>query len=60
MDAVKIIEGLALTARKAARTLSTATSAERKVALLAIADAIESRSAEILQANARDIERAKA
>ena len=60
MDAVKIIEGLALTALKAARTLSTATSAERKVALLAIADAIESRSAEILQANARDIERAKA
>ena len=60
MDAVKIIEGLALTARKAARTLSTATGAERKAALLAIADAIESRSAEILQANARDIDRAKA
>lgn len=60
MDAVKIIEGLALTARKAARTLSTTTSAERKVALLAIAGAIESRSAEILQANTKDIERAKA
>lgn len=60
MDAVEIIEGLALTARKAARTLSTSTSAERKVALLAIADAIESRSAEILQANTKDIERANA
>jgi glutamate-5-semialdehyde dehydrogenase len=40
--------------------LSTATSAERKAALNKIADAIESRSAEILKANAEDIARAKA
>jgi glutamate-5-semialdehyde dehydrogenase len=60
MDAVAIVSGLALKARAAARTLSTATGAERKAALYAIAAAIESRSAEILQANAEDIARAKA
>jgi glutamate-5-semialdehyde dehydrogenase len=60
MSAVEIVSELALKARKAARTLSTATSAERKAALNKIADAIESRSAEILKANAEDIARAKA
>ena len=60
MDAVEIVSGLALKARTAARTLSTATGAERKAALYAIAAAIESRSAEILMANAEDIARAKA
>jgi glutamate-5-semialdehyde dehydrogenase len=59
MDAVQIVAELALTARKAGRTLSTATGAERKAALYAIAGAIEKRSAEILTANAVDIERAK-
>ncbi len=59
MDAVQIVAELALTARKAGRTLSTATGAERKSALYAIAEAIEKRSAEILTANALDIERAK-
>ena len=59
MDAAQIVAELALTARKAGRTLSTATGAERKAALYAIADAIEKRSAEILTANALDIERAK-
>ena len=59
MDAVAIISELALKARTAARTLSTATGTERKAALYAIADAIESRSAEILKANAEDIDRAK-
>ncbi len=60
MDAVQIVAELALTARKAGRTLSTATGAERKAALYAIAEAIEKRSAEIVTANALDIERAKA
>ena len=60
MDAVEIVSDLALKARAAARTLSTATGAERKAALYAIAAAIESRSAEILKANAEDIARAKA
>ena len=59
MDAVQIIAELALTARKAARTLSTATGAERKAALYAIAEAIEKRSDEIVKANAKDIDRAK-
>ena len=60
MDAVEIVSDLALKARAAARTLSTATGAERKAALYAIAAAIETRSAEILKANAEDIARAKA
>jgi glutamate-5-semialdehyde dehydrogenase len=59
MDAAQIVAELALTARKAGRTLSTATGAERKAALYAIAEAIEKRSAEIVAANALDIERAK-
>ncbi len=59
MDAAHIVAELALTARKAGRTLSTATGAERKAALYAIAEAIEKRSAEIITANAVDIERAK-
>ena len=59
MDAAQIVAELALTARKAGRTLSTATGAERKDALYAIAEAIEKRSAEIVTANALDIERAK-
>jgi glutamate-5-semialdehyde dehydrogenase len=60
MDAVAIVSELALKARTAARTLSTATSAERKAALHKIAEAIESRSAEILKANGEDIARAQA
>lgn len=60
MNAVEIVAELALKARTAARTLSTATGAERKEALYKIADAIESRSAEILKANAEDIARAQA
>jgi glutamate-5-semialdehyde dehydrogenase len=60
MDAVAIVSELALKARTAARTLSTATGAERKAALYKIAEAIESRSAEILKANGEDIARAQA
>ena len=60
MNAVEIVTELAVKARTAARTLSTATGAERKAALNKIADAIESRSAEILKANAEDIARAQA
>jgi len=60
MDAVAVVEELALKARKAARTLSTATGVERKAALEAIAQAIESRSAEILAANEIDMNNARA
>jgi glutamate-5-semialdehyde dehydrogenase len=55
MSATELVAELAATARKAARTLSTATGAERKAALDAIAQAIESRSAEILAANELDM-----
>jgi glutamate-5-semialdehyde dehydrogenase len=59
MSATELITELATTARKAARTLSTATGAERKAALEAIAQAIESRSAEILAANELDMVNAR-
>jgi glutamate-5-semialdehyde dehydrogenase len=59
MSATEIIAELATTARKAARTLSTVTGAERKAALEAIAQAIESRSAEILAANELDMVNAR-
>ena len=60
MDAQAIIGELALKARTSARTLSTATGAERKSALDAIAQAIESRSTEILAANEEDMVNARA
>ena len=60
MNAEEIVEELALKARRAARSLSTATGAERKAALEAIAQAIESRSAEILAANEIDMQHARA
>ena len=59
MDAVAIVDGLALKARTASRTLSVATGAERKAALESIAQAIESRSAEILAANELDLANAR-
>jgi glutamate-5-semialdehyde dehydrogenase len=60
MDARAIVEGLALTARVAARTLTVSTGDQRRQALRAIADEIDARTDEIILANARDIERAKA
>jgi glutamate-5-semialdehyde dehydrogenase len=59
MTVEAIVSELALSARKAARTLSTATGDERKAALEAIAQAIESRSAEILAANEADMAAAR-
>ena len=60
MSAVEIVSELAIKARTAARTLSAASGAERKAALYKIAEAIESRSAEIIKANGEDIARAQA
>ena len=57
MSATKTVAALADLARTAARTLTVATGAERAAALNAIADEIESRSAEILAANKVDIDR---
>lgn len=59
MDARAIVEGLALTARAAARTLVTTTGDQRRQALLTIADEIDARIDEIIAANNQDIERAK-
>jgi len=59
MSAEAIIAELAKKARIAARTLATATGAERKSALEAIAQAIEARSAEILAANEIDMQNAR-
>jgi glutamate-5-semialdehyde dehydrogenase len=56
MDAKVLISNLADSARIAGRTLSVATGPQRKAALLAIADAIEARGAEILAANEKDME----
>ena len=60
MNAEAVVAELAQKARKASRTLSTATGAERKAALEAIAQAIESRSTEILAANELDMVAARA
>src|SRR5215203_2608476 len=50
------VTDLALAAKAAARRLATVPSATKDAALHAIADALEARVAEILEANARDLE----
>ena len=55
-----ILETQGLAARHAARVLATAGTAKKDAALEAIAAALETRSAAILEANARDMEAAKA
>ena len=60
MDAVNVVGGLADSARRAARTLATASGEERTRALEVIAQSIESRSAEILAANEEDMKNARA
>jgi glutamate-5-semialdehyde dehydrogenase len=57
MSATKTVASLADLARTAARTLTTASGAERKAALNVIAAEIEARSAEIVAANKIDIDR---
>jgi glutamate-5-semialdehyde dehydrogenase len=59
MDATVIVSELALKARAASRSLSTASGEERSRALLGIADEIDSASDFILAANAEDMSRAK-
>ena len=60
MSAQTVINTLADAARLAGRTLSTATAAQRRDALQVIADAIEARSAEILNANEKDMQAGRA
>jgi glutamate-5-semialdehyde dehydrogenase len=57
MSATTQVAALADLARAAARTLTTASGAERRAALNAIAAEIEARSAEIVAANKIDIDR---
>jgi glutamate-5-semialdehyde dehydrogenase len=59
MDATAIVSELALRARAASRSLSTATGEQRSQALRQIADEIDRASDYILAANAEDMERAK-
>src|SRR5688500_8551741 len=54
------VTDLALAAKAAARRLATVDSATKDAALLAIADALEARTAEILAANARDLDAGRA
>ena len=60
MKSQELVNSLADKARLAGRTLNLATGAERKAALEAIADAIQSRSAEILAANEKDMQAGQA
>jgi glutamate-5-semialdehyde dehydrogenase len=59
MDATAIVTELALKARAASRSLSTATGEQRSKALMGIADQIDSSSDFILAANAQDMARAR-
>jgi glutamate-5-semialdehyde dehydrogenase len=59
MDAQIVVAELADKARKAARSLSTASGTQRKAALEAIATALFERSAEILAANELDMQSAR-
>ncbi len=59
MDATAIVSELALKARAASRSLSTATGQQRSQALMGIADEIDKSSDYILAANAEDMARAK-
>ena len=60
MNSQELVNSIADKARLAGRTLNLATGAERKAALEAIADAIQSRNAEILAANEKDMEAGRA
>ncbi|MBA5777046.1 glutamate-5-semialdehyde dehydrogenase [Stappia sp. F7233] len=59
-DIAATMRVLGTSARKAARKLATATTAQKNAALQAMADAIRAATPEILAANARDIEAMKA
>ena len=60
MNPQELINELADKARAAGKTLNVSSGAERKEALEVIADAIESRSAEIVAANEKDMEAGRA
>ena len=59
MDIKKYMNEIGKQARAAARELNRANTGQKNTALLAIADAIESRSSDILAANKKDMDAAK-
>ena len=54
-DAAGTVPGLARRAKEASRPLATASSAEKDAGLLAAAELLEARTADVLEANARDV-----
>src|SRR3954468_9495276 len=60
ITAAPTVSDICVAAKAAARRLATVPSATKDAALLAIADALEARTAEILEANARDLEAGRA
>ena len=58
--AVRSVSDICVSAQRASRTLATVGSETKDAALRAIADALLDRSAEILEANARDVEAGRA
>ncbi|QDR80142.1 glutamate-5-semialdehyde dehydrogenase [Sporomusa termitida] len=60
MDCITELAGKGAAARQAARRLATLSTAVKDKALLAMADALEQEQAEIMAANATDVERAAA
>ena len=58
-DVINEVEQKAQAAKKASRALATIGTAAKNVALLSIADALEARQAELLDANTRDLANAK-
>ena len=55
LEREKLVRGVAVAAKAAARVVAKAPAAQRQKALLAIADAIDSQAAAILAANATDV-----
>ena len=60
MEAAELVSDLAHKARVAWRSLASASDSERALALTKIAEELEARTHEILSANEKDLERAKA
>lgn len=60
MDLAAYVNDLGARAREAAIHMARASSATKRSALLRIADAVNARAAEVLEANARDVDAAKA
>ena len=60
MTVAENIHGLAVKARAAAAELARRTTEEKNAALMKVADVLEARRGEVAEANARDVENAKA